>query len=180
MKRLAFALAVTSALAFAAPAQANQSYEARVTASAASRSAHDDMVATFGRESLKPGRYLWRDDADSIGGPQRLVISLGDQLAYLYHGDEMVAVASISSGRPGHDTPSGVFQILGKETMHHSKKYENAPMPFVQWITDYGVGLHAGHNPGEPASHGCIRLPSAFTKKLYAVTDVGTPVLIGA
>ena len=40
--------------------------------------------------------------------------------------------------------------------------------------------LHAGHNPGHPASHGCIRLPSAFAKKLYSVTQLGTPVYIGA
>lgn len=183
MKRLALTLAATGALALtlpAQPAQANDSYEARVTASAASRSAHDDMVATFGTDQLKPGKYLWRDDADQIGGPQRVVISLDDQLAYLYRGNDMVAVASISTGREGRETPNGVFQILGKERMHHSRKYDNAPMPYVQWITDYGVGLHAGHNPGHPASHGCIRLPSAFAKKLYSTTDVGTPVLIGA
>jgi lipoprotein-anchoring transpeptidase ErfK/SrfK len=47
-------------------------------------------------------------------------------------------------------------------------------------ITDYGVALHGGHNPGYPASHGCIRLPAPFAAKLYGVTDVGTTVLIGA
>ncbi len=180
MKRFGMVLAAASALALGVPAHANQSYEARVTASAASRSAHDDMVATFGREGLKPGRYLWREDAQYIPGDQRLVISLGDQLAYLYHGNELVAVASISSGKDGKESPSGVFQILSKTPMHRSKKYNDAAMPFAQFITEYGVALHAGPNPGYPASHGCIRLPSAFAKKLYAVTEVGTPVLIGA
>jgi lipoprotein-anchoring transpeptidase ErfK/SrfK len=183
MKQLALALAVTGAFALglpAFPAHANDSYEARVTASAASRSAHDDMLDTFGTETLKPGKYVWRDDASQVAGDQRVVVSLGDQMAYLYRGDELVAAASVSTGRPGHETPNGVFQILGKETMHHSKKYDDAPMPYVQWITGYGVGLHAGPNPGHAASHGCIRLPSGFAKKLFTVTDVGTPVLIGA
>ena len=183
MKQLALALAVTGAFALAVPASpalATQSYEARVTASAASRAAHDDMVATFGTERVKPGRYLWRDDADDISGDQRVVISLGDQLAYLYRGDELVAVASISSGRDGRESPSGVFQILNKTPMYHSKKYDNAAMPFAQFFTDYGIAMHAGPNPGYPASHGCIRLPSGFAKKLYSTTDVGTPVLIGA
>ena len=182
MKQLAIALAVTGAFTLAVPAfpaHASETYEARVTASEASRSAHDDMVATFGTDSIKPGKYLWRDVPDN-GAGERVVISLGDQLAYLYRGDELMAVASISSGRPGRDTPAGVFTIMNKETMHHSKKYDDAAMPFAQFFTDYGVALHAGPNPGHAASHGCVRLPTAFAKKLFTVTDVGTPVLIGA
>lgn len=182
MKQLALALAVTGAFALtvpAVPAHATESYEARVTASAASRSAHDDMVATFGTDTIAPGKYLWRDVADN-GGDERVVVSLGDQLAYFYRGDEMVAVSSISSGKPGRDTPAGVFTIMNKETMHHSKKYNDAAMPFAQFFTDYGVALHAGSIPGHPASHGCVRLPTGFAKKLFTATDVGTPVLIGA
>jgi lipoprotein-anchoring transpeptidase ErfK/SrfK len=182
MKQLAIALAVTGAFALslpAFPAHASQSYEARVTASAASRSAHDDMVAVFGTDTIKPGKYLWRQVPEDAGD-ERVVISLGDQLAYLYRGDELMAVASISTGRDGRESPAGVFQILNKTPMYRSRKYDNAAMPFAQFITDYGVALHAGPNPGYPASHGCIRLPSGFAKKLYTVTDVGTPVLIGA
>lgn len=183
MRQLALALAVTGALALgvpAFPAHATQSYEARVAASAASRAARDDMIATFGTDHVKPGHYLWRDDAADITGDQRVVISLGDQLAYLYRGDTLVAVAAISSGRDGRESPAGIFQILNKTPMYRSKKYDNAAMPFAQFITDYGIAMHAGPNPGYPASHGCIRLPTAFAKKLYSVTDVGTPVLIGA
>lgn len=182
MKQLAALLAVASAFALgvtASPSYANDSYEARVAASAASRSAHDDMMATFGTDTIKPGHYLWNDDSDATGD-DRVVISLGDQIAYLYKGDTLIAAAAISTGRDGHESPPGVFHVLLKEPMHHSNKYDNAPMPWMQEITDYGVALHAGHNPGYPASHGCIRLPSGFAKKLYTVTDVGTPVLIGA
>ena len=91
-----------------------------------------------------------------------------------------MAVASISSGRPGYDTPTGQFEILNKERMHRSKKYENAAMPFSQFFTSYGAALHAGGNPGGPSSHGCVHLPPDFAKKLFTITDVGTPVLIGA
>ena len=91
-----------------------------------------------------------------------------------------MAVATISSGIEGRNTPTGIFAVRGKTPMYHSKKYDNAPMPFAQFIDEYGVAMHAGHNPGYPASHGCIRLPSGFAKKLYTVTPVGTPVYIGA
>jgi len=183
MKQLALALAVTGAFALAVPAfpaHAAQTYEERATASAASRIALEDMTSVFGTDHLQAGKYLWRDDAEQIGGDQRVVVSLENQLAFLYRGNDLVAVSSISSGRDGHESPAGVFQILNKTPMHRSKKYDNAPMPFAQFFTDYGIALHAGAIPGYPASHGCIRLPSAFAKKLYGVTDVGMTVLIGA
>ena len=181
MNKLASALAVMGAFALAlptVPAQATQSYEARVTASAASRNAIADMVEAFGTDRLKPGKHVWRDVPAS--GPQRVVISLDNQLAFLYRGNTLVAAAAISSGKKGKESPAGVFQVMTKKRMHHSRKYDNAPMPFSQFITDYGIALHAGHNPGQPASRGCIRLPTAFAKKLFSVTEVGTPVLIGA
>jgi lipoprotein-anchoring transpeptidase ErfK/SrfK len=108
------------------------------------------------------------------------VISLSDQLAFLYRGNVLVAVSTISSGKDEKPSPTGIFSVLDKKPFYRSKKYDNAPMPWMQRIDQYGIALHGGHNPGYPASHGCIRLPTAFAKKLYSVTDVGTPVYIGA
>lgn len=182
MKKLALLLAASGVCALAVPkvaaATESESYEAQATATDAAASAHEDMVEAFGKDSLKPGQYLWRNVPD--GGQERIVVSLSDQIAYLYRGDALEAVASISTGRPGHDTPTGVFEVLNKEPMHHSNKYDNAPMPWMEQITSYGVALHAGYNPGHPDSHGCIRLPSGFAKKLYTITGIGTPVLVGA
>lgn len=177
---LAFAGACTLVLAAApSPALALETYEAKMEATDAASQARVDMLEAFGPKVLRPGQYLWRDVPASAGA-ERVVISLSDQLAYLYRGSELMAVATVSSGEPGRDTPTGIFAVRGKKTMHRSKKYDNAPMPFTQFIDEYGIAMHAGHNPGMPASHGCVRLPSAFAKKLYSVTDVGTPVFIGA
>jgi hypothetical protein len=182
MNKLALALAVTGAFALCVPAvpatAAIESEEAREAASSAAAVARQDMIEAFGETSLKPGRYLWRDLPGD--GETRVVISLGDQLAFLYKGSTLVAVSTISSGKPGKDTPTGVFPILEKKRMHRSIKYENAPMPFMQRIDRFGIALHAGMLPGHPASHGCVRLPGEFAAKLFRVTDVGTPVLIGA
>lgn len=184
MNRLATAFAVTglcvsAILTSATPAAALETYQAQMLASDAASQARFDMLEAFGPRPLKPGQYLWRNVPEGAGG-ERIVVSLSDQLAYLYRGNTLMAVSTISSGQPGRDTPSGVFSIQAKKPMHRSRKYDNAPMPFAQFITDYGVALHAGYNPGRPASHGCVRLPSAFAKKLYTVTTVGTPVFIGA
>ena len=183
MRKLALAFAATAFCALSVPtavqAAAVETVEAQMTATSAAAQARQDMFEAFGQDELAPGKYLWRDVPDDAGA-ERVVVSLSDQLAYLYRGDTLMAVATISSGVPGRDTPTGIFTILGKKPMHHSKKFDNAPMPFTQFIDTYGVALHAGFNPGHPASHGCVRLPSAFAKKLYGVTEIGTPVLIGA
>lgn len=182
MKKLVFTLAGAGALAFGlpvAPATASfESMEAREAASDAAELARMDMLAAFGTTSLKPGQYRWRDLPGD--GPARVVVSLSDQLAFLYRGSTLVAVSTISSGKPGKDTPTGVFPILEKKKFHRSIKYENAPMPFMQRLDRFGIALHAGQLPGHPASHGCVRLPGEFAAKLFRVTTVGTPVLIGA
>ena len=182
MKKLALVLAASGAFALCVPSQpataSFESAEAKSAAADAADQARADMLDAFGETGLKAGRYLWRDVPGD--GPTRVVISLGDQLAFLYRGSTLVAVSTISSGKPGKDTPTGVFPILEKQRFHRSIKYENAPMPFMQRIDKYGTALHGGHLPGHPASHGCVRLPGEFAAKLYQVTEVGTPVLIGA
>jgi lipoprotein-anchoring transpeptidase ErfK/SrfK len=181
MKRLAFVLAsgVLALAISATPAFATiETPEAKEAATAAAAIARQDMVEVFGDEELKPGQYLWRQ-AKASGEP-RVVISLGDQMAYVYRGNTLVAAATISTGTEDRVTPKGIFPILEKKRIHHSRKYDNAPMPFMQRIDKYGIALHAGYNPGRPASHGCIRLPAKFAARLYGMTDVGSTVLIGA
>ena len=183
MKKLALALAVSGVLALGVPSApataAIETYEAKMTAASAAAIAREDMYEAFGPKMLKPGQYLWRDVPDSAG-EERVVVSLSDQLAFLYRGDTLAAVSTISSGASDTPTPTGIFRVLEKKTMHRSRKYDNAPMPHMQRIDQYGIALHAGHNPGHPASHGCVRLPKQFAAKLFSVTGVGTPVLIGA
>jgi lipoprotein-anchoring transpeptidase ErfK/SrfK len=184
MRRLTIVLAFAGmssleVTAVASPAFALETYEAKMEASDAASQARVDMLEAFGPKVLKPGQYLWRD-VPAEAGQERVVIGLADQLAYLYRGDTLMAVATISTGKDAKPSPTGIFSVLDKRPFYRSKKYDNAPMPWMQRIDQYGIALHGGFNPGYPASHGCIRLPVAFAKKLYSVTDVGTPVYIGA
>jgi hypothetical protein len=181
MKKLALALVAAGvfALAPAAPALASlETPEAKAEAADAAMMARLHMEEVFGPKELKPGQYVWRKG--SFSGEPTVVVSLTDQLAYLYRGDQLVAVSTVSTGTDTNPTPKGIFSVLAKKPMHRSIKYDNAPMPFMQRIDEYGVALHAGHLPGHPASHGCIRLPAEFAKRLYGVTDLGATVMIGA
>jgi hypothetical protein len=110
--------------------------------------------------------------------PLRVVISLPQQKAFVFRRGALVASAPVSTGRPGHPTPVGTFRILQKKVHHKSNIYSDAPMPFMQRLTNYGIALHAGALPGYPASHGCIRLPWNFARKLYGMTDGSTLVTI--
>jgi L,D-transpeptidase catalytic domain len=62
--------------------------------------------------------------------------------------------------------------------MHRSNIYSGAPMPYMQRITWSGVAMHAGVLPGYPASHGCIRMPTAFAMKMWNWTRMGARVII--
>jgi hypothetical protein len=183
MKQLARVLAAACAFvlplaAIAPQAWALETPQAKSEATEVATRASFDAFETFGFKHPKPGQYLWRDVPESAG-PERVVISLSGQITYLYRGDTLMAIAATSTGVEGRNTPTGIFSVLDKKPFYRSKKYDNAPMPWMQRIDQYGIALHGGYNPGYPASHGCIRLPVAFAKKLYAVTGIGTPVYIG-
>lgn len=137
--------------------------------------------------ALRPGQFLWYDDgatavpaAMEAQGAVSVLVSLPEQRAYVFRGTTLIGVASISTGRRGRETPIGEFEILQKRRFHRSNLYSNAPMPFMQRLTWDGIALHAGHNPGYPASHGCIRLPDDFARRLFTLTDLGGTVEVTA
>jgi len=129
---------------------------------------------------MNPGDFLWNDDPASqqTASGVRIVVSITDQKMYVYRGAKLMAVSAVSTGKPGHDTPTGDFKILQKQVKHRSSLYDDAPMPYMQRITWDGVAIHAGRDPGYAASHGCVRVPIAFAKRLYAITRVGARVTI--
>ena len=137
----------------------------------------------------------------------RIVVSLPKQRAYLMIGDQIVADGPISSGRRGHESPRGHFNVMEKDPNHHSSLYGDfvdgsgrvvrggvsahidsapsgthfagAPMKWFLRLTGEGVGMHVGILPGYPASHGCIRQSADGAKLFYDHAKVGTRVDVG-
>ena len=126
---------------------------------------------------LKPGQYLWAPKI-APSGPVLVIVSLTRQLAFVYRNGILIGVTTVSTGTKGHETPTGVFTVLQKKVEHYSNLYDSAPMPYMQRLTWDGIAMHAGNLPGYPASHGCIRLPKAFSKLLYGTTRLGMTVVI--
>ena len=127
--------------------------------------------------TLKPGEYVWEPER-APEGPLLIVASITEQVAYVYRNGIRIARSSVSTGRPGHRTPTGVFTILEKEVHHTSSIYKGAEMPYMERVTWGGIALHAGDLPGYPDSHGCVRLPLEFSKLLFGVTMKGATVII--
>src|SRR5437667_2872537 len=126
---------------------------------------------------LKPGDYIWHPEVSSAG-PVVVIVSLPEQRMYVYRNGVRIGRSTVSTGTKGHTTPTGMFTILQKKVSHESSIYKGAQMPHMQRLTWTGIAMHAGHLPGYPASHGCVRLPVDFAEKLYSVTRNGTSVII--
>src|SRR5215471_11208382 len=142
---------------------------------------------------------------ESHSGRPSIVVSLRAQEAYLYRGGYRTASSHISSGREGYRTPTGRFQVIRKDEDHRSSVYGDyvddsgrvvktnvdtrrdgkpphshfvgAPMPYFLEFSP-GYGLHQGYLPGEPASHGCIRMPYWKARQFYNAAHIGTPVVV--
>jgi hypothetical protein len=120
---------------------------------------------------------LWHPEI-SPAGPVVIIVSLPEQEMYVYRNGVRIGSSTISTGTKGHPTPTGMFTILQKKVRHESNIYKGAKMPHMQRLTWTGIAMHAGHLPGYPASHGCVRLPVDFAEKLYSVTQNGISVII--
>ncbi len=155
------AIGVALAAAGAAPAWASDETAVAVETAAA---------------TLAPGRFVWSDPGTAE--PVTVVISLPLQRAFVYRGASLVAATAVSTGADDKPTPTGIYPVLQKAAAHRSNLYDDASMPYMQRLTWDGIALHAGRNPGFPASHGCIRLPTAFARKLFEATKLGTMVIV--
>ncbi|CAN5120140.1 hypothetical protein BH23VER1_BH23VER1_23770 [soil metagenome] len=145
---------------------------------------------------------------DGVPGKPSITIDLSEQAAYFYKDGNLVGRSRVATGRPGYSTPTGQYTLLEKSAQKRSNLYgtiydasgnvvnsdadarkhsppsggrfEGASMPYWMRLTNRGVGMHAGPipNPGSPASHGCIRLPSHMAIKFYDNLQLGAPIKI--
>ena len=139
--------------------------------------AKQSSAADVPPSQLKPGEWIWGGRGASPG-PMAVIVSLTEQRAYAYRNGILIGVSTVSTGKKGYETPTGVFTILQKDKDHHSKKYDNAPMPYQERLTWDGVALHAGGLPGYPESHGCVHLPTEFARLLFESTNMGMTVVV--
>lgn len=84
------------------------------------------------------------------------------------------------SSRTGKVVRAGVSTRI--DSAPSGTVYRGAPM---RWFMRFGdgtghrpEGMHTGHLPGYPASHGCVRLPDDIAKLIFENVKLGTVVTI--
>ncbi len=138
----------------------------------------------------------------------KIEIDLSEQRARIYKNDgtgsHLAIETQVSTGKSGHSTSTGTFRIKEKLVEKRSTLYGRwvsgsgqtvssagdsrsrpsggssfvgASMPYWMRING-GIGMHIGYVPDYPASHGCIRVPSAVQPLIFSKVGVGTSVTI--
>lgn len=158
----------------------------------------------YNTQPLKKEVGYW--DGDGVEGAAKIKINIDQQKAFFYKGNQLVGQTPISSGSENHKTPKGTYKVTQKSADHKSSLYGvikdnttgetivadadtrkhkaksgqtfvNAPMPhFLRF--NGAIGMHMGHLPGYPASHGCVRLPAHMAQKFFENASYGTPVIV--
>jgi hypothetical protein len=110
---------------------------------------------------------------------ERLVlVDISAQRAYLFVNGSLVFDTPVSTASKGRHTPRGTFTISEKiKSGKHSTLYGSA-MPYWQRLGESAIGMHTGHLPGYPASHGCVRLPDESANFMFNSTKRGTVVQV--
>ena len=111
---------------------------------------------------------------------KRVEIDQTRQVLRAYEDDRLILESRISTGK-GNSTPNGSYRVQGKQRMHYSKRYHNAPMPFSVQVSGHYFIHGFSSVPNRPASHGCIRLPLTGAnpaRMFYEWVEVGVPVEI--
>jgi lipoprotein-anchoring transpeptidase ErfK/SrfK len=113
---------------------------------------------------------------------RKLTIFLGSQTFEYVEDGRIFASGDITSGAAQHPTPTGSFRILSKDEDKRSGSYTNyydqpTPMPYsLQFYGPYFV--HEGYMPGQPESHGCVRLHYEDARLLFNRMRIGDPIVV--
>ncbi|MEZ5855818.1 MAG: L,D-transpeptidase family protein [Hyphomicrobiaceae bacterium] len=130
------------------------------------------------RSTRERNRAIRTDDQPEPSKPLLAIVSLASQHIVVHGPNGVLHRSRVSTGKSGNATPTGVFSVLQRRRYHESNIYSSAPMPYMQRLTWSGIALHEGYVPNYPASHGCIRLPGAFARKLWQLGEIGMRVVV--
>lgn len=125
---------------------------------------------------FRHGDYVW-DDEGVPPGEVVINVDLQAQTIAVFRAGYQIGAAVILYGADDKPTPLGTYRISQKKVHHISNLY-NAPMPYMMRLTDDGIAIHASEVAWGNATHGCIGVPLAFAKLVFAQAKLGTQVIV--
>ena len=126
---------------------------------------------------LHHGEWHW-DEKGVPKGEVVITVDLAAETLSIFRAGYEIGTTTVIFGADDMPTPLGVFPITQKDIDHHSNIYDNAPMPYMLRMTNDGITIHGAEVNAREATHGCIGVPNAFAKKLFAATKLGDTVIV--
>ena len=126
---------------------------------------------------FRHGDYVWDDSGAPATGPVIITVDLKAQTLSAFRNGHEIGAAVIIYGADDKPSPLGAFPITQKDADHVSTLYD-APMPYMLRLTNDGVAIHGSDVQWGNATHGCIGVPTAFARKLFAAVKLGDLVII--
>jgi hypothetical protein len=133
--------------------------------------------------SVSSGSY--RVVAHKPHDPSKVQVKLSLATQYLYvvepdkEGDRLLMAVQGNVGKPGAATPTGNYTIYNKEKHRRRQSEPDRGYPMAYWCEfKPAYGFHEGFVHPAPHTHGCVRLHREAAARLFALTRIGTPVII--
>ncbi len=112
-----------------------------------------------------------------IFAERALIMYLDIQYFGAYEKGRLIFWGPVSSGKKGYLTPLGNYEMLWKSQNYISKKYK-MPMPYAVNFSPAGYFMHQQSLPGQPASHGCIRLRRSDAIQIFKWIKKGDQIIV--
>lgn len=107
----------------------------------------------------------------------RACVDRAGQNAWLIRDGQVVrGPLKARTGGAGKETPVGTFRVEWKDKDHHSREFNNAPMPYSVFFAPGGIAFHEGSLRGPSA--GCVRLAHSDAVAFFDGLQVGDEVQI--
>ncbi len=141
---------------------------------------HDGKIVRRG--AVRLARPVERPE-DVPEGAQFIHVDLSEQTLVAYDGDRAAFATAVSTGRAGHDTPTGVFRVMSKhvsttmDDLESDAPYQIEDVPWTMYF-EGNFALHGAfwHTQfGRPRSHGCVNLAPADARWLFGWTEPNLP-----
>jgi L,D-transpeptidase catalytic domain len=142
-------------------------------------------------ETIQPGQSLRIPAARP-----RVLVDLSARWLFFMQDDEVVGAWQVGIGKPGSETPPGVYRIGEKSADPTWFRAGQPPVPagdprnplgtrWLAWVSESGekthLGIHGTRDPesiGQDESEGCVRMLNRHVEELYEVLPRGTEVLV--
>ena len=155
----------------------------------------DEGIPTWYRVSV-PGRpngrkgWVRADALDLRPVQKRLIVYRGARRFQFWDGDKLVRAGKVAVGKPGAETPLGLFYVTWKFSPKIDPEWSilgayafetSAYSKLTDWPGGGIVGVHGTPWPellGQAVSHGCVRMSNANADFLRPRIPLGMPVAI--